>query len=65
MEKNLAWEAAQQAKQVATAMANDSAAINLLGTMGGGAFGGLTVPSGMGSCRLQVGGFTPLGLNWG
>ena len=47
MEKNLAWEAQQAVKQQ---QSNADAANSLLTSMGGG----VGVPAGLGSCRLQV-----------
>lgn len=50
VEKNLAWEAQQAAKQQ---QSNQEAAGMMTGDMMG-MMGGQTVPAGLGACRLQV-----------
>ena len=52
VEKNLAWEAQQAAKQQAQHQHNEQATAALL--MMAAPSGGLAIPSGLGSCRLLV-----------
>jgi RNA-binding protein 39 len=59
VEKNLAWEAQQAAKQQAQLQHNEQATAALLMMTAPSAAGVVSIPSGLGSCRLQVSNLHP------
>lgn len=59
VEKNLAWEAQQAAKQQAQHQHNEQATAALLMMTAPSAAGVVSIPSGLGSCRLQVSNLHP------